>query len=94
MEPRTQFILTAAFVVTTLAALVIGLTVGLRTPGLPNGGSPPWPSNITTTESPDGSGEAMDTVLDSEEVVVPMGFFHHIAKEMFNKVGKVEHVRN
>ena len=90
MEPRTQFILTAAFVVTTLAALVIGLTVGLRTPGLENGGSPDWPANITTTESP-GSGDG-DT-MDSQDIV-PMGFFHHIAKEMFNNVGKVERLHN
>ncbi len=38
LSARAQFILTAVFVVSALVALVVGLTLGLQTSALENGG--------------------------------------------------------
>ncbi len=86
MTPRTQFILTAVFVVSALVALVIGLTLGLQTSAPENGGSPPYPDNSTTVEpttttttdeTPSGSGSE-----NGADIPIAMEFLPHMAEKM------------
>ncbi|KAK2151985.1 hypothetical protein LSH36_343g01029 [Paralvinella palmiformis] len=53
VSARTEHILLTSLVFGLLSSLIIGLTIGLRTPPLPNGGSPTDPplSNDTTTRT-------------------------------------------
>ena len=43
MSERTRFIVSAVVVMVALAAIILGLTFGLATPALDDGGSPPGP---------------------------------------------------
>ena len=52
MSERTKFVMGAAIVMASLAALIIGLTFGLVTPALEDGGSPPGPFPPLPSEEP------------------------------------------
>lgn len=45
LSPRTIFIIEALAVIISLSAMIIGLTFGLETPALEDGGSPPCNPN-------------------------------------------------
>ena len=82
MSARTQFFLTAVFVVTALAALVVGLTLGLQTPGIPGGGSPTLPPELLTTAQPEEDTTEGSGGYIQDESGIKLGFIPHMAKDV------------
>ena len=92
MSARTQFILTAVFVVSALAALVIGLTVGLQTPAIEGGGSPTLPPYTTAQPGEDSTGGSGGYIPD--ESGIKLGFIPHMAKDVFEHLAVPGRVAN
>jgi len=61
LSERNKFILSASSVVFLVFGSIIALTIGLYTPPLENGGSPPYPANWTT-QMPDTTEAGQTTV--------------------------------